>query len=219
MKSLIVLIVCCTLLWCSLGALAQDGAYVQHVIDGDTVVLRTGRHLRYIGIDAPEIFHKENTAQPFGYAARDYNRQLVENGKVFLVFDREHKDGYQRLLAYVYDKDQRFINRLMLLHGYAYYLYVSPNTRYHDLLLQAQRTAMKEGRGIWEQGTAQKNIFIGNTKSKRFHLPACPFGKRLKYRNRIEFHSKREAFWEGYAPCKRCLPVGPLRPSDRGAGG
>jgi micrococcal nuclease len=96
----------------------------------------------------------------------------------------------------------------MLLNGYAYCLYVFPNTRFHNVLLHAQRVAMTESRGIWTQEITRKNIYIGNTKSKRFHLPACPFGKRLKRRNRIEFNSKWDAFWEGYAPCKRCLPVG-----------
>jgi micrococcal nuclease len=190
-------------------ASALDAFHVKYVIDGDTVILENNRHLRYIGIDAPEIFHKENKAQAFGYAARDYNQKIINKKKIYLVYDREKTDAYDRLLAYVFDKDNNFINRLLLLEGYAYYLCIPPNTRQHELLLKAQRTAMMEKRGIWGQWTAREKAYIGNKNTKRFHLPGCSFGKRIGKHNRIEFNSAWQAFWEGYAPCKQCLSVGP----------
>ena len=189
------------------SAAAQDAIGVKYVIDGDTVVLENNRHVRYIGIDAPEIFYKNNMAQPFGYAARDYNQKLVKDQKVYLSYGRQKLDAYGRSLAYVYDMDKRFINRLMLLKGYAYCLYLPPNIRYHVLLLKAQQTAMNERIGIWAHAVADEKTFIGNMQTKRFHLPTCPFGKRTAKRNRIEFKSHWDAFWEGYAPCKRCLSL------------
>ena len=203
------LLLLCILLF-PVKASALDAFYVKHVIDGDTVILENDRHVRYIGIDAPEIFHKENKAQPFGYAARNYNQRIIGNKKIQLLYDQEKKDAYNRLLAYVFDPDKKFLNRLLLLKGYAYYLYIPPNTQQHKILLKAQREAMTAKRGLWGQLTAREKIFIGNINSKRFHLPHCSFGKRIRKKNRIEFKSKWDAFWEGYAPCKQCLSVGPL---------
>ena len=83
---------------------ARDGFYVKQVIDGDTITLDNNRRLRYIGIDAPEIYYKEKKAQPFGYAARTYNQLLIGNSKIYLMYDQEKMDVYHRLLAYVFDR-------------------------------------------------------------------------------------------------------------------
>ena len=200
----------CYILIFPINVSALDVFHVKHVIDGDTIILENNRHVRYIGIDAPEIYHKENRAQAFGYAARDYNQRKIGNKKIYLSYDREKKDAYNRLLAYVFDRDKNFINRLLLLEGYAYYLYKSPNIRFHDVLLKAQRAAMTAKRGLWGQLNDQDNVFIGNVNTKRFHTPSCPFGKRIRKINRTEFTGKWEAFWEGYAPCKRCMSVTPF---------
>jgi micrococcal nuclease len=69
---------------------------------------------------------------------------------------------------------------------------------------------MTDKSGIWRQWTVQEKAYIGNAHTKRFHLPGCPFGKRIGKNKRIQFKRLWEAFWEGYAPCKRCMPDGPL---------
>ena len=38
--------------------LAETWYHVRWVGDGDTIVLQDGRHVRYIGINAPEIEHE-----------------------------------------------------------------------------------------------------------------------------------------------------------------
>ena len=107
--------------------------------------------------------------------------------------------------------EKKFLNRLLLLKGYAYYLYKPPNIRFHDDLLKAQREAMIAKRGLWEKlNTLQDLVFIGNVRTRRFHTPECPFGKRIRKRNRTEFRGEWQAFWEGYAPCKRCMSVNSL---------
>jgi micrococcal nuclease len=163
--------------------------------------------VRYIGIDAPEIYYKEKKAQPFGYAARDYNRQLIGNSKIYLQYDQEKKDSYKRLLTYVFNHNHDFLNQMILLAGYAYYLYKQPNTRHHDILLNAQHDAMRAKRGIWAQLKIRSDLFTGNKNTRRFHTSSCSFGKRISRRNRIEFNSIWEAFWQGYAPCSRCVSV------------
>ncbi|MDH3797430.1 MAG: thermonuclease family protein [Desulfobacterales bacterium] len=180
---------------------------VKWVVDGDTVVLNDGQKVRYIGINAPELAHDDHGAEPYGEASKEFNALLVARKKVRLEFDKERFDRYQRLLAYVFLKNAKFVNAEILSTGYAYLLKHRPNLKYDEILLQAQRSAMSAKRGIWQNWKENKNTVIGNKNSHRFHLRTCPYGKRIKPRNRIVFQKKWDAYWEGYAPAKRCMPV------------
>ncbi len=55
---------------------------------------------------------------------------------------------------------------------------------------------------------------IGNTDSRRFHLPTCGSIKILKAAHRINLASYDEALALGYQPCNTCNPS-PPRPSGR----
>ena len=198
------------LIWCSFAfsgqALWADSWYqVRWVDDGDTIVLRDGRRVRYIGINAPEIQHKEQQAEPFGYNAKRFNKKLVHRQSVRLEFDFEKKDQYGRTLAYVSLGDGPFVNAKMVFEGYAFFLYRRPNLKYNSILLQSQRDAMRANKGIWLKWWEQEATYVGNKQSKRFHLPSCPFAKKIKSGNRILFSKKWSAFWAGYAPAKRCI--------------
>jgi micrococcal nuclease len=188
-------------------SLADSWNLVKWVIDGDTVVLADGQKLRYIGINAPEIAHDDHDAEPFGEVSKRFNALLVNRKKVRLEFDQERFDHYHRLLAYVFLENDSFVNAEILSNGYAYLLAHRPNVKYDSILLQSQRSAMTAKKGIWQHWRESKNTVIGNKNSHRFHLPDCPFGKRIKSRNRIVFRKKWDAYWEGYAPAKRCQPV------------
>jgi len=184
--------------------MAEEVHRVKRVSDGDTIVLRDGRHLRYIGINAPEVAHENQKAEPFGDKAEALNRRLILGRKVRLEFDRERKDRYGRLLAYVFLEDGTFVNAALLARGYAYVLVRKPNVAYEKILLAAQRRAMSERKGIWHGMGETEGNFIGNRRSRRFHLWRCPFGQRTGKKNRIVFNRAWDAFWEGYAPGKQC---------------
>ena len=181
---------------------------VKWVSDGDTIVLADGRHVRYIGINAPEIAHDNCKAEPFGYAAKKYNQYLVGSKKVRLEFDKERHDRYGRLLAYIFLADGTFVNKTMIEKGYAYVLPRNPNVKYERLLLQSQRDAMSKNRGMWQNWKEKEGEYVGNKFSRRFHSKTCLYGKKIKKRNRIIFKRKWDAFWSGFAPGKRCLAGG-----------
>jgi micrococcal nuclease len=193
-----------------IGAVAakQKWISVKWVSDGDTIILGDGRHVRFIGINAPEIAHGEHPAEPFGYAAKKYNQHLVGSKKVRLEFDKERHDRYRRLLAYIFLSNGTFVNKTMIEKGWAYVLPRQPNVKYERILLQSQRDAMSAKRGIWGNWKEKKEGYFGSKKSRRFHLKTCPYGKRIEKRNRIFFKRKWDAFWAGFAPCKRCLAGG-----------
>jgi len=131
-------------------------ARVARVIDGDTVTLASGRVVRYIGIDAPEIRRRERGGwvfdpKPHALAAKAENRRLVEGEVVRLGFDRERTDRYGRLLAYVYVGD-RFVNLHLVREGLARARSYPPNVRHQAELGRAEAAARSEGRGMWGAG-------------------------------------------------------------------
>ena len=187
----------------------QECNKVKWVNDGDTIVLSDGQHVRYIGINAPEIAHDNHKAEAFGYAAKKYNQSRVQSKKVRLELDKEKYDRYGRLLAYIYLLDGTFINKEMIEKGFAYLLPRSPNVKYEKMLLQTQRDAMSAKQGMWHNWNEQEGEeYLGSKISKRFHLKTCSYGKRIEKRNRVFFTRKWDAFWSGFAPCKRCMRGG-----------
>jgi micrococcal nuclease len=76
-------------------------------------------------------------------------------------------------LAYVFREDGIFINAELIRQGYAFYLHRQPNTRCDSILLSAQRDAMSQKEGIWSNWKENKATYIGNRRSRRFHLPTC----------------------------------------------
>ncbi len=186
-------------------SVAQEEVKVRWVIDGDTIILTDGRHVRYIGINTPEIEHEYQKAEPYGDQAKKYNEKLVFSKTVRLQIDKEQHDHFGRMLAYVFLPDGTFINQAMLAQGYAYLLPQKPNIKYAKILLEAQRDAMSAKKGMWGEMAEEEGGYSGNRRTKRFHATACPFGKKISLTNRISFKSKRDAFWAGFAPGKRCL--------------
>lgn len=126
-------------------------ALVTRVVDGDTVEVSIGGRtddVRYIGIDTPETVKPGTPVQCFGPQASDRNHALVEGRRVRLVFDRERRDVYGRLLAYVY-ADGVFVNAALVRGGYARTLTIPPNTAHAGLFHRLARSAGRDGRGLW----------------------------------------------------------------------
>lgn len=122
----------------------RDVAKVIQVIDGDTIIIEEGYHIRYIGIDTPE------RGEPYYHEAWEANRKLVEGKKVRLGKDLTDKDKHGRLLRYVY-VDTTFVNAELVRQGYAYAKAYLPNTKYQVYLEAVEREAKQKGKGIWEQ--------------------------------------------------------------------
>jgi micrococcal nuclease len=206
---------CCMVLILAASAAAgnaDDWVMARWVADGDTIVLQDNRHVRYIGIDTPEIDPVNPQAAPMGNAARLINRQLVEGWRLQLVYDREKTDRYGRTLAYVYRRDGLFVNAELLKKGFANVLPTFPNVSQEDYLLAVQREAMQRGRGIWQmvdKDARPAHAYLGNRRSKRFHAHDCPMGKKMSAKNRLVLENEWVAFWFGYSPAKECIEFPP----------
>ncbi len=184
-----------------------DTFTVAHVCDGDTIILSNQQHVRYIGINAPEIAHDMKPAEYFGHEARECNKRLVLGKRIRLEFDRERQDRHGRTLAYVYLENGTFVNAKLITEGCAHVLYVPPNVKHYERFLTLQRKAIETRKGMWPHLLAtSQGPYIGNTRSKKFHRPTCPFGNQTSPKNVTQIKTKKEAFMNGYSPCRRCLP-------------
>jgi micrococcal nuclease len=126
-------------------------AEVERVIDGDTIEVRiegAEDEVRYIGIDTPETVKPGTAVQCFGPQASALNHRLVEGRQVRLVFDRERRDVYGRLLAYVY-AGPVFVNARLVRAGAARTLTIPPNDSHAPLFRRLERSAGLAGRGLW----------------------------------------------------------------------
>jgi micrococcal nuclease len=133
-------------------------ARVVRVIDGDTIEVSIDgqdEDVRYIGVDTPETVKPDTPVQCYGAQASARNRRLVEGRTVRLVFDRERRDAYGRLLAYVYTPGRGdagkppFVNAALIRGGYARTLTIPPNTARATQLGRLQARAGRAGRGLW----------------------------------------------------------------------
>lgn len=128
-------------------------ARVLRVVDGDTVAVSlAGRRerVRYIGVDTPESVRPGFPVECFGKRAGELNRRLVAGRTVRLRFDRERRDRYGRLLAYVYAGGV-FVNAELIRRGYATALAIAPNDSRAGLFRRLEDGARRAGRGLWSR--------------------------------------------------------------------
>jgi micrococcal nuclease len=115
---------------------------VVRVIDGDTIVIEGGYHVRYIGIDSPEsdeLYYSE---------AKQMNTDLIAGRQVRLESDISDKDKYGRLLRYVF-VDDIFVNAEMVRRGCAWSSAFPPDIKYQVYLEAMEKEARELKCGFW----------------------------------------------------------------------
>ncbi len=126
---------------------------VDYVYDGDTLVLENGERVRLLNINAPEISSRHRDGEQGGEAAKQWLKQQIGEAPLYLRFDKEKRDKYDRLLAHIFLEDERHLNAEMLKQGLAALTVHPPNLLYADKLQAAQQQAIDKKAGIWN-GTA-----------------------------------------------------------------
>jgi micrococcal nuclease len=145
-----------------------EEAVVTRVVDGDTIEVEvTGRvdgpgageaaagesyDVRLIGIDTPESVSPRAPVECFGREASSATATLLEGATVRLVKDVEERDGFDRLLRYVY-LGAELANARLVANGYATAYAYPPNVRHADLLEAIERDARDRDRGLWSADT------------------------------------------------------------------
>ncbi len=134
---------------------------VDVALDGDTVVLADRRHVRLVGINAPEQGHAcpvydqsciPTRDEPLAQEARRRLQSQVAKKTLSLITGEETHDRYRRLLAYLRLPDGNDPAETLLSAGLASVIAIPPNldrlARYQELESQARR----QRRGLWGHG-------------------------------------------------------------------
>jgi micrococcal nuclease len=145
MKRFLALFLVVAVLLLSCIPATESQVKVVRVIDGDTIEIAGGSHVRYIGMDTPETYPK---VEFYGPEAKAKNIELVEGKLVTLEKDVSETDKYGRLLRYVY-VDGVFVNGELVRLGYARAVAYPPDTRYQWQLEQLEKEAKAAKRGLW----------------------------------------------------------------------
>jgi len=148
----------------------DDEAEIRYIYDGDTLHLKDGRKVRLIGINTPELARDHKPAEPYAFAAKEALKTLFQKDKsIALVYGKDKKDRYGRLLAHAFLTDGQNVQTALLKQGFASAITYPPNTRFSACYLEAEKDARCSNRGLWENSTilAAKNL---NKRHTGFHL-------------------------------------------------
>ena len=132
----------------SAGAGGAQFFRIQYVIDGDTVVLANGEHVRLVQIDAPEVQRREC----YGAASRTILRRLLPPGSTVRVEADprlDQVDRYGRLLRYLFRGPVNVNLELVRVGAATVWFYGHDRGRYAAALYQAARNAQAAKRGLW----------------------------------------------------------------------
>ena len=138
---------------------------VAWIYDGDTVRLEDGRKIRLLGINTPEVKHRNQDTEVGGEAAKHWLTEKLKNRKVRLVTDVEQTDKYKRTLAHLFTENNEHINLQLAELGLAAVNIYPPNLLYAEQLAEAGKRAELAKRGIW-QSSEYPVIPVGQIERK-----------------------------------------------------
>lgn len=126
----------------SWAAQESTRAYVKRYVDGDTLVIQSGEHVRILGIDTPE-------RGECGYKLATVKLSSLAVGRVYLYRDaaEPNRDRYGRLLRYVTD-NYKDVGYMMVRTGYAEAYLKYPTSR-TPKYARAETAARAEKAGLW----------------------------------------------------------------------
>ena len=128
----------------------RDPCVVAAVTDGDSFRCADGRRVRLLLLDAPEM-----SQAPFGARARDALRRRMPRGDtVWLEYDIERRDRYDRTLAHAWSAPGggTHVNLAQARDGWAVAVVFPPNVRHIEAIRAAVGEARAERTGLWADG-------------------------------------------------------------------
>ncbi|MEM2605418.1 MAG: thermonuclease family protein [Candidatus Pacearchaeota archaeon] len=183
-----------------------EKAIVTKIIDGDTIVIQGGKHVRLLGIDAPE------KGKPYYFEAKNYLESKLYLKEVLLESDVENEDQYGRLLRWVWFNDS-LINAELVENGLAIASFYK-DMKYQQAIIEAEKFASENKIGLWSLsksnadacvalGCPEGTVFVASKNSKKYHRCNCEWAKKIKPENLLCFKSKEEAE-KNHEPCSSC---------------
>ena len=154
------------------NGLAQEESNLEAVkfirtVDGDTIIVEDAsgnqQRVRMIGIDTPESVAKEEERNnEYGVMASDYTKQLFsDTDTVYLEYDIDDDDQYDRTLAYIWLQDvedtfdetnieKYMVNAIIVKEGYGVAKRYEPTVAHDDTLQKLMNEARDDNTGLWQ---------------------------------------------------------------------
>jgi micrococcal nuclease len=128
-----------------------ESARVTAVVDGDTVMLDTGRKVRLVGIQAPKLpLGRPNfQAWPLADDAKAALEELTLGRTVTLGYGGQRMDRHGRLLAHLFTADGTWVQGRLLADGLARVYSFADNRALVARMLAVEIQARADGTGIW----------------------------------------------------------------------
>lgn len=132
---------------------------LDRVVDGDTIRIKNDSNesikVRLIGINTPESVHSDETKNcEEGKIASDFLVSYLEenctDNILYLEYDVEQFDKYDRTLAYVYLNESIMLQEVLLSNGMAECMFVGENLKYKAQFEKLENKAKQESVGFWE---------------------------------------------------------------------
>lgn len=136
-----------------INGIKLESVILKRVVDGDTLIATNSNNedlrIRLIGVDTPESVHpdKDRNTQE-GDLASQYTKSLLKIGqKLYLEYDVQKTDRYNRVLAYVWLSDEisndtiseTMLNAKLVADGYAVAKEFKPNVKYSTLFKNLEK--------------------------------------------------------------------------------
>jgi micrococcal nuclease len=188
---------------------------VARVVDGDTIVLENGLHIRYAGANTPEKGRFVQDVAPLALEATERNRELVEGKLVRLKLAGTPLDAHGRVVARITvaaaNGAELDVEAALLKEGLARAMGLGLPTGEYQRLKTLEDEAKAARAGIWglthplETGKPAAFPFCAASGGKVFHRVDCPQAGRLSAANFIGFAELDKALASGRKPCSQCL--------------
>lgn len=129
---------------------------VSYIYDGDTIEVKQKgrtRRIRLLGINAPEIAHKQDASlsEFYGDESKTELAKLLPIGTVVkLEYEGREYDKYGRTLAYIW-KDNLLINLKLVELGCAKTLFYNDAEKRKATFIRTENKAKSERLGMWAE--------------------------------------------------------------------
>lgn len=145
-----------------------DQVTLLRIVDGDTIVVDNDgseEKIRLLEVNTPESVHSDASKNnEYGVMASDFTKEYLANyinNYIYLSYDEERYDQYDRTLAYVWltndvnitsedDIRNYCFNAILLEEGMAEFVVYEPNDMYEDLFKEIESVAKDTNTGLWQ---------------------------------------------------------------------
>jgi len=140
-------------------------ALVVKAVDGDTIKIdyKDNKYsVRLLCIDTPESITQGVPTQSYAREASAFTKKLTLNQLVKLVFEKDVRDKYGRLLAHIILKNGDYLNALLVTNGFARVEIVSPNNSCSSYFYELQDGAIRSSQGLWSLPRNKQPFVLNN---------------------------------------------------------